>query len=164
MSGHIDFEINEKLKQSGLSRIALEDKNTLLIEFEKIPYRFTVYNTINETIKPIERRLKQYINDNLILQQIYLIISRNWNKINNHLDYEDNNIDDGSIRREENKPVLNTTNDQWIEILREKHSSLFKLVSDTFPELVQPLEFALSVKSILNIKDCSLPFGGIILG
>ena len=31
-------------------------------------------------------------------------------------------------------------------------------------ELWEPLEFALSVKSILNIKHCSLPFAGIILG
>ena len=60
MTSNIDLEINEKLKEAGLSRIALEDKKTLLIEFEQTPYRFTIYSTINETIKSIERRLKQF--------------------------------------------------------------------------------------------------------
>ncbi len=32
------------------------------------------------------------------------------------------------------------------------------------PNLWPPLEFALSIKMILNIKDCTLPFAGIILG
>jgi len=100
MARNINFEINEKLKQARLSRIALEDKNTLLIEFEQTPYRFTVYNTINETIKPIERRFKQFIKDNIILQQIYLIISKNWNNISNNSNYEDNTNKD-SITREE---------------------------------------------------------------
>lgn len=164
MSSSIDFEINDKLKQDGLSRVSMEDKNTLLIEFEQTPYRFTIYKTINETIKPIERRFKQFINNNLILQQIYLLISRNWDRISNNSNYDKDMTGKNSVTREENKTILNITNEQWIETLREKHSSLFKLILEIFPELVQPLEFAFSVKSILNIKDCSLPFGGIILG
>ena len=32
------------------------------------------------------------------------------------------------------------------------------------PNLWPPLELALSIKTILNIKDCTLPFAGIILG
>lgn len=35
---------------------------------------------------------------------------------------------------------------------------------DNIPNLWPGLEFALSIKSILNIKDCTLPFAGILLG
>ena len=32
------------------------------------------------------------------------------------------------------------------------------------PTLWEAMEFQLAVKTILNIKDCTLPFAGIILG
>lgn len=48
--------------------------------------------------------------------------------------------------------------------IREKHQQLFDVTMKNLPDLWLPLEFALSVKSILNIKGCTLPFGGILLG
>ena len=41
---------------------------------------------------------------------------------------------------------------------------MYKTVNELIPELWTPLEFALSIKTILNIKNCSLPFAGILLG
>ena len=54
--------------------------------------------------------------------------------------------------------------DEWNAILLEKYQNLFKLVNELIPELWIPLEFAMSIQKILNIKDCSLPFAGILLG
>ena len=54
--------------------------------------------------------------------------------------------------------------DDWQIKLGEKYQNLRDKVNKLIPELWEPLEFALSVKSILNIKDCTLPFVGIILG
>lgn len=48
--------------------------------------------------------------------------------------------------------------------LREKYNYLEEVILENLPNLWPGLEFALSVKSILNIKGCSLPFAGILLG
>ena len=56
-----------------------------------------------------------------------------------------------------------------IQIIRQpscrKIRIYFQRVTLTnIPKLWPALEFALSVKSILNIKNCNLPFAGILLG
>lgn len=56
------------------------------------------------------------------------------------------------------------TFEEWNTILLEKYQNLYKTVDETIPELWTPLEFALSIKTILNIKNCTLPFAGILLG
>jgi hypothetical protein len=48
--------------------------------------------------------------------------------------------------------------------LLEKYNYLKTVTVENIPHLWPGLEFALSVKTILNIKDCTLPFAGIILG
>ena len=59
---------------------------------------------------------------------------------------------------------LPTSYEEWSTILSEKYQNLYKLVNELIPELWTPLEFALSIKTILNIKNCTLPFAGILLG
>lgn len=54
--------------------------------------------------------------------------------------------------------------EEWSSILREKYKNLQKITNDSFKGLWESLEFELSVQKILNIKDCTLPFAGIILG
>jgi hypothetical protein len=53
---------------------------------------------------------------------------------------------------------------KWSEKLLEKYENLHKTVLNNLPNLWHALEFALSIKTILNIRDCTLPFVGIILG
>jgi hypothetical protein len=50
------------------------------------------------------------------------------------------------------------------EKLFQKYEHLRTVTLIHLPGIWAGLEFALSVKSILNIKDCTLPFPGIILG
>ena len=63
-----------------------------------------------------------------------------------------------------NQDHVNMKQEEWQLILLEKRNHLMEIVNKLMPELWEPLEFALSVKSILNVKDCSLPFSGIITG
>ena len=56
------------------------------------------------------------------------------------------------------------TFDEWNNILIEKYQNLYNTVNNLIPDLWVPLEFALSIKTILNIKNCTLPFAGILLG
>jgi len=58
----------------------------------------------------------------------------------------------------------NWTFEEWNTILVEKYQNLNRLVNELIPELWMPLEFGLSINKILNIKDCTLPFAGILLG
>ena len=58
----------------------------------------------------------------------------------------------------------NSTYDEWSDITREKYQNLYKLVNELIPELWTPLEFGVSIKTILNIKNCTLPFAGFLLG
>jgi hypothetical protein len=48
--------------------------------------------------------------------------------------------------------------------LLEKYEHLKRVTLANISKLWPALEFALSVKSILNINDCNLPFAGILLG
>jgi hypothetical protein len=48
--------------------------------------------------------------------------------------------------------------------LFDKYETLRNITLKNIPEIWVGLEFALSVKTILNIKECTLPFAGILLG
>ena len=54
--------------------------------------------------------------------------------------------------------------EQWSITLREKYKNLQKIANDNFKGLWESVEFELSVLKILNIKDCTLPFAGFLLG
>ncbi len=61
-----------------------------------------------------------------------------------------------------NKAEISYT--EWSRKLEEKYYTLQKEILNLIPELWEPVEFALSVRSILRIKNITLPFAGIILG
>lgn len=56
------------------------------------------------------------------------------------------------------------TFEEWNSNVIEYYQKLYKTVNENMPELSIPLDFALSIKTILNIKGCTLPFAGILLG
>ena len=54
--------------------------------------------------------------------------------------------------------------EEWESTRRQKYQTLYDTVKQNIPSLWLPLEFALSIKCILNISDITLPFAGIVLG
>jgi hypothetical protein len=54
--------------------------------------------------------------------------------------------------------------EEWRTKLVEKYQNLCSVVEKNLPNLWHSLEFDLSIKNILHIKDCTLPFAGIVLG
>jgi len=56
------------------------------------------------------------------------------------------------------------TNNEWYSNLIDKYNKLQDTVKENIPSLWDSLEFEISVQKILNIKDCTLPFAGIVLG
>jgi hypothetical protein len=63
---------------------------------------------------------------------------------------------------EEVKPDI--TYDEWLSKLNEKYHGVKETCDKNFPDIWQAVEFALSVRNILHVKDITLPFAGIILG
>ena len=70
-----------------------------------------------------------------------------------------------------NDPFKNTENnkseisdEEWSKVLVEKYQNLEKISKETMPGLWESLEFELSVNKILNIRNCTLPLAGILLG
>lgn len=53
---------------------------------------------------------------------------------------------------------------EWYFKLIKKYENLRNIVKDNLPNLWDSLEFELSIHKIMNIKDCTLPFAGIVLG
>ena len=53
---------------------------------------------------------------------------------------------------------------EWQKGVLERYQTLKNTVKANLSSLSPGLEFVLSAKSILNIKDCTLPFAGILLG
>jgi AAA lid domain len=54
--------------------------------------------------------------------------------------------------------------EDWEETRKEKFAILRKTVKKNLPSIWLPLEFALSIKCIINISKNTLPFAGIVLG
>jgi hypothetical protein len=52
----------------------------------------------------------------------------------------------------------------WQMKLIDKYQNLYNVVQKNLPNLWHSLEFDLSIKNMLHIKDCTLPFAGIVLG
>jgi hypothetical protein len=70
---------------------------------------------------------------------------------------------DGTKLKQENIEQ-EITDDEWYSKLVEKYDNLRNIVGENLSNLWDSLEFELSIQKILNIKDCTLPFAGIILG
>ena len=59
---------------------------------------------------------------------------------------------------------VNWSFEEWQTELLKKYQNLKNVSNDNLEGLWDSLEFELSVMKILNIKDCTLPFAGILLG
>lgn len=71
-------------------------------------------------------------------------------------------IDDVNILKEEFKKS-GTTYELWQSIVSEHYEKLKTVTKRHYPEAWPILEFCLSIKTILNIQNFTLPFMGIIL-
>jgi hypothetical protein len=66
------------------------------------------------------------------------------------------------VRTAEEKPRLEQQ--EWHSSLLDKYENLVNVANTNLPGLWDSLEFELAIQKILNIKDCTLPFAGIVLG
>jgi hypothetical protein len=80
--------------------------------------------------------------------------------ITSEIDIEKNKILNEIQKLRQESPEL--IFEQWSNTLNEKRQKLNDKVNEYFPEILLELDFILSIKTILNIEDITLPFMGIV--
>jgi hypothetical protein len=174
MSNEIyDFGVTEVLRQKGIRRIERQGDTiaVILSEDDKV-MRSTIYKTdFNKTIRALKKACSPHLHDNLIVQEIIMIISKKWNELisdnNDGNDTPSRNTNTGAIYDEIRKDKAangDVSPEKWRITLLEKYNSLKRVIYENLSQLQLQIELQLSVKSILHIKDCTLPLAVIVLG
>jgi hypothetical protein len=133
--------------------------NSLIIRNHKTTNKDTIYeylkvynNNPKEVEEPLEEsELKQIFND-----AWDNITTKSTSSIQEQKQQESETDNDS-----DNEPM---TYEDWNKTVMEKYENLKNVSDENLRGLWYSLEFELSVFKILNIKDCTLPFAGILLG
>ena len=104
-------------------------------------------NDLSKTITNLRNSLDVFIEDIELKEQIILFVSKNW-----------------ATLLKENVSQKSISYDEWSNGLNKRYDELKRMIKEIFPELWETIEIELSVKSILNVQDITLPFACIILG
>src|SRR5215216_3038514 len=131
--------------------------------------RFSFYkNDWNKTVKKAEEKLAEQGVSWEVIQATLVCLSASYPKLMNGSDSSSNaTAIAASSMIETPTEKLDITPEQWVQDLMTRYKILQGVIENSVPPLSQlklPLEYALSVKNILNIADCTLPFVGILLG
>ncbi len=183
----LDLEIvplSEKLKQRGMVQSISIDKrkNTIKVTLNhrsNTSIISSIYPIWDKTLKNFEKQAayrkslsKDDIND------IQTVLDSHYEVITNHLFNNPNasaSFINYSVSDKEKEQIRNTINklrsdhnkitlDECRNTLLIKYLYLQSVIEKDMQTLWSGLEFELSIQKILNIKDCTLPFAGIILG
>jgi hypothetical protein len=176
MSNEIySFEVTDILRQKGIRRIERQHETIVVVlddhDNEKV-IRSSIYSSdFNKSMRALKKVCSAFIHDNLVIQEIILIISKMWNElINDKEEDEDSpatNTNASAIYDEIKKDRAangEVPQGAWRVQLSEKYNNLMRVIDENLPQLRLQIELELSVKSILNIKDCTLPLAVIVLG
>lgn len=167
-----DFEVTEVLRQKGIRKIEKQGETiAVILSDNNKTIRSTIYKAdFDKSIRALKRACSPHIHDNLIIQEIIIIISTKWNELigdNDSNEYSLRDVNPNSIFDEIKKDKAangDVSPETWKTILNQKYDNLMKVIHENLPQLRLQIELQLSVKSILNIKDCTLPLAVIILG
>jgi hypothetical protein len=180
----LNFEIPEILKVKGIRKIVYINEDgiaSVSIHHKKQkPWHLLVSVDIKETIKLLDRFVNGEL-DEKTKEILRDVIVDNLSRLPYHkftsgedirnVKIQEQSLESQSVPELNNKPKQELTTspkkisfEEWQTVLTEKYQNLYNLVNELIPELWAPLEFAISIQKILNIKNCTLPFAGILLG
>jgi hypothetical protein len=167
-----DFEVTEVLRQKGIRRIEQQGETIVVMlgDNDKM-IRSTIYRSdFDKTIRALKKACTLHIHDNLVTQEIIMIISLRWNELISDKEAKDSpsiNTNANTIYDEIEKDRAANGEippEMWRVQLSEKYNNLMRVIDENLPQLRLQVELELCVKSILNIKGCSLPLAVIVLG
>jgi hypothetical protein len=173
-----DFEIiidDNDLKNAGFEKISINNRD-MVISFvngsNKRPVlcKYKV-DDLTGTLNGLQKELGNKGIDKQLVQLLAIFLSEKLIQKRKELATEKEDsvstTDIQKIREEiENyrKSIGPISMKEWQTGVSEKYQHLKETVKSNLPSLWPGLEFVLATKSILNIKGCTLPFAGILLG
>jgi hypothetical protein len=182
--GSIEFDVSEKLKDYGFKRIAQIGRSTLRAEYYDIPIVVTwEIDDITASANRLRKEAgKRVINNGSAAEQIIEDLVLHVTKVTSDY-HEANNNNNGSgaassnniaevgsgdtvlkMAARPNKALSSCSIEDWRKDLLTKYNDLKTITEEKLPGLWLPLEFAISVRSIMHVKNINLPFIAVVLG
>ena len=171
----LHFEIivdDDSLKNSGFEKVSIINKNIIihLCDGKTIFSKFKIDN-LEGTLKSLDRKLTDNGIERQTIERLELLLTdKILQKINELERQKEDSASSTDVRKIEEEiekdkiSIGEISEQQWQEGVLERYQKLKSEVEAKLPSLWLGLEFILADKSILNIKGCTLPFAGILLG
>jgi Mn-dependent DtxR family transcriptional regulator len=163
---------DDNLKSLGIEKVSIINKNVII----KLPDGQTIFckfkmDNLDGTLQRLNKKLIDKGINGRAIERLELLLT---DKILQRIDELEGQKEDSAsttdipkIKEEIEKDRISIgqiSAEEWQAKLVEKYENLQETVRLNLPNLWSGLEFVLSAKSILKIKDCTLPFAGILLG
>lgn len=156
----IEFPLTDTLKQAGIRRIAKEGL-TVVIQHGEANTRIMIYRDWHKTTKKLRKELQDVCQPDIV-KEIETTMSKHYLELLTAIGTSATGDPIDEVAAVQTKADIPF--EEWQAELTKKYALLKQTIEQTLSNVWYPVEFALSVKSILNIGACDLPFAGIILG
>jgi hypothetical protein len=159
---------SEGLKNQGY-RLTREGA-TIALYYNGSCHRVGIYKADwNKTTKKVEEKLGEAGIPWEVIQSALFCMSTNYPKVMSGYDYIMSKFSSLVGAETETPPARldDISYEEWQAELVSKYVTLQQTIRESvmpLPQLILPLEFALSVKNVLNLSDNTLPFAGFLLG
>src|SRR5215204_164649 len=184
--GSVEFVVSDQLKSYGITRIAQIGKSVLRAEYYDIPivtkFDFDDFTaSMNRFRKEAVKRITsngtdaEKIVDDLVLYVTKMMADyyeANGNSYSSTSNGGDGGNSVGSVGGNGDTVLKMTAKatksdcsmNDWSIALKQKYDDLKSITEAMLPGLWLPLEFAISVRAILHIRNINLPFIAVVLG
>lgn len=192
MGSVVEFDVSELLKGYGIKRIAKIGKSTLRAEYYDIPIVTTFsFDDFTASMKRFRKEAEKRITSNgaaaaKIVDDLVLYVTKvtsdyceaggggdsgncsdagnNSGVVSVGADSSDSGNNNGILKMSPKAAKVSCSMDEWRISLKAKYDQLKLTAEEQLPGLWLPLEFAISVRSIMHTKNITLPFIAVILG
>lgn len=164
---------SEGLKNQGY-RVVKEGPSIALYCNDGSCHRCTFFkNDWDKTTKRLEEKLAKQGIGRLVIEAVKADMSRNYNKLMMSVgaataaaakNQSEQQQQHQRLRMASKAIKAGCSMENWRTTLQTKYQHLKTTADEQLPGVWLPLEFAISIKCILNIKGITIPFIGIVLG
>ena len=170
--GNFDIQVDDSLRNLGFNEVSIFHKNIVvrLADGHIILSKFKIQDLADD-LKKLEGKLYAHgIDENSAQQLVTFIVTELLPKVELKSKEQASSTTTADIQKimdeieKDRSTIGQNSTDEWSAELRKRYQKLHEVVEQNLPNLWHSLEFELSIQKILNIKECTLPFAGIVLG
>jgi hypothetical protein len=169
--GNFDIQLGDDLRNRGFNEVSIIHKNIVvrLADGHIILSKFKIQDLADD-LKRLEGKLYAYgFDENSAQVLIAFIVKELLPKVElkskDRASSTTTDIQKIMDEIEKDKSTVGQISaDEWAAEVKKRYQKLYEIVEQKLPNLWPSLEFELSIQKILNVKDCTIPFAGIVLG